>query len=90
MDSTARINGRRQTKTVQQEATNNHQAQAERVYDSGFCHVLRRSFRPPLLIGFPEGNKVIHVPEPIRNASGHRWGHANLKYATFVAVSKSK
>jgi hypothetical protein len=32
-------------------------------------------FRPPL-VGFPERNKVIHIPEPICHASGHRWTDA--------------
>jgi hypothetical protein len=31
------------------------------------------SFRPPLLIGFPEVYKVAHVPQSIRHASRHRW-----------------
>jgi len=31
----------------------------------------RRSFRPPLLIGFPEGNQVCYIPEPIRDANRH-------------------
>jgi hypothetical protein len=35
-----------------------------------------RSFRPPLLVGFPEGYKIIHIPEAIRNVSGHRGRHA--------------
>jgi hypothetical protein len=35
----------------------------------------RRSFRPPLILP-PEGNKVIHIPESVCNASGHGWGHA--------------
>jgi hypothetical protein len=40
------------------------------------AYYLRRSFRPPLLVGFPEGHKVIHFPESIRDASGHSRGHA--------------
>jgi hypothetical protein len=28
---------------------------------------------PPLFAGFPEGYKVIHFPESIRDACGHRW-----------------
>jgi hypothetical protein len=39
-------------------------------------HVLRRSFRPPLFVGFPESNQVLYAPQPIRYASGHSWGHA--------------
>ena len=35
-----------------------------------------RSFRPPLLVGFPEGYQVLYAPESIRNASGHRGRHA--------------
>jgi hypothetical protein len=37
---------------------------------------LRRCFCPPLLVGFPEGNQIRNFPEPIRDASGHSWGHA--------------
>jgi hypothetical protein len=33
---------------------------------------LRRSFRPPLLVGFPEGYQVLHAPQPISDARGHR------------------
>ena len=29
-----------------------------------FCH-LRRSFRPPPFIDFPEGNQVLYGPQPI-------------------------
>src|SRR5664279_4643923 len=36
----------------------------------------RRSFRPPLVC-FPQGYKVGHVPQPICDASGHRWSPAN-------------
>jgi hypothetical protein len=32
-----------------------------------FCH-LGRSFRLPLLIGFPESYQILYAPEPIRNA----------------------
>jgi hypothetical protein len=32
------------------------------------------SFRPPLLVGFPEGYQIFYAPQPICNASGHRWG----------------
>jgi len=39
-------------------------------------YTLRRSFRPPLLVGFPESYQVFHTPEPICDASGHRWTHA--------------
>src|ERR1035441_4124942 len=28
---------------------------------------LRRSFCPPLLVGFPEGNQIRNFPEPIRS-----------------------
>ena len=31
------------------------------------------SARPPLFAGFPEGYKVIHFPESIPDACGHRW-----------------
>ena len=31
---------------------------------------------PPLFVVFPEGYKVIYIPEPIRHASGHCWRHA--------------
>ena len=37
---------------------------------------LRRSFRPPLLVGFPEGNQILYTPQPIRHASGHGWRRA--------------
>jgi hypothetical protein len=37
---------------------------------------LSYSFRLPLLVDFPKGNKVIYIPEPIRDASGHGRGHA--------------
>jgi hypothetical protein len=36
----------------------------------------RRSFRPPLLIGFPKGNQVFYAPEPICNASRHCRTHS--------------
>src|ERR1700692_2161521 len=36
----------------------------------------RRSFPPPPLIGFLEGNQILNAPKPIRNASGHRPLHA--------------
>ena len=34
---------------------------------------LRRSFRPPLFVGFPEGYEVFYAPKPICYASGHCW-----------------
>ena len=30
------------------------------------------SFRPPLLVGFPESNQFFHAPQPIRDARSHR------------------
>jgi|SRR5271166_1983157 len=53
---------------------------------TGYCFVegmsvrwrseLRRSFHPPLFVGFPESYKIIHIPDPICDASGHGRGHA--------------
>lgn len=37
---------------------------------------LRRSFCPPLLVGFPEGNQILYTPQPIRDVRGHCRGHA--------------
>jgi hypothetical protein len=37
---------------------------------------LHCSFRPPLFVGFPEGNQILYAPHSICNASGHRRGHA--------------
>jgi hypothetical protein len=37
---------------------------------------LSRSFRPPLLVGFPEGYRVFYAPQPIHDTSGHRWASA--------------
>ena len=31
---------------------------------------------PPLLVAFPEGYKIIHIPESIRHASSYRRRHA--------------
>jgi hypothetical protein len=39
-------------------------------------YTLRRSFHPPLFVGFPEGYKIIYVPEPIWSRQGHRWRRA--------------
>src|SRR3984893_12518130 len=45
-------------------------------YQVHFC----RSFRPPLFVGFPEGNQVFDAPEPICNASGHRRRHTSVRW----------
>jgi hypothetical protein len=37
---------------------------------------LRRSFRPPLLVGFPVGYQILYTPQPICDASGHGRGRA--------------
>jgi hypothetical protein len=34
------------------------------------------SFRPPLLVCFPEGNQILYAPQTICDASGHCGGRA--------------
>jgi hypothetical protein len=51
-------------------------------------HLLRRSFRRPLLVRFPEGNKVIHLPEPIRYASRKCWRRAKCTMSLDEVVAK--
>jgi hypothetical protein len=48
-------------------------------------YLLRRSFRPPLLVGFPESHEVIHVPQAVGDASGHCRTHAKCTMKFKVA-----
>ncbi len=46
----------------------------------------RCSFRPPLLISFPEGYQVLHAPQPICDSSVHSWGPAKRTMNVMKAV----
>jgi hypothetical protein len=49
---------------------------------------LRYSFRPPLLVGFPEGYQILYALQPIRDASGHSRGRAKCTMNLDEVVGK--
>ena len=50
--------------------------------------VLRRSFRPLLFVGFPEGYQIFYAPQPICDASGHCRRHAQCTMNLDEVVSE--